>query len=57
MYRIRFVCAPHHRIAEGKYQKSRKENKMAGVMPPSEDQLKALQEEFARHGFQVKIGG
>jgi pyruvate formate lyase activating enzyme len=48
---------PYHRIAEGKYQTLQQEYKMAGVLPPLEDQLQALQAEFAQHGFQVKIGG
>ena len=48
---------PYHRIAEGKYEHLQKENKMAGVRPPSEEHINALKKEFEKHGFRVKIGG
>ncbi len=48
---------PYHRIAEGKYEKLQQENKMAGVTPPSEEQLNGLKKEFEKHGFRVTIGG
>ena len=48
---------PYHRIGEGKYQRFRLENKMAGVVPPSKEQMQALKEQFEHHGLTVKIGG
>ena len=48
---------PYHRIGEGKYQRFLLENKMAGVVPPSKEQMQTLKAEFEQHGFTVKIGG
>lgn len=48
---------PYHRIAEGKYALLHKENKMAGVQSPTDEQMRALQQEFQQHGFLTKIGG
>jgi len=48
---------PYHRIADGKYQRLLVENKMAGVEPPSPEQMDALKTRFETSGIPLKIGG
>jgi pyruvate formate lyase activating enzyme len=48
---------PYHRIAEGKYQKLNKKNKMVEVMPPSKERLEALRYQFEQHGLDSMIEG
>ena len=48
---------PYHRIAEHKYQRLERENRMVGVKPPSEARMQELKTLFEAHGFRTHIGG
>lgn len=48
---------PYHRIAEYKYQRLERENRMVGVKPPSEARMQELKALFEAHGFWTHIGG
>lgn len=48
---------PYHRIAEGKYQRYGRKNKMVGVSSPSEKRIQRTKDRFETQGVRVKIGG
>lgn len=48
---------PYHRIAEGKYEKLSMENRMKGILPHSENEIKNIHNFFIEAGFEAKIGG
>lgn len=48
---------PYHRLGEGKYQKVGKEYEMRGILPPSQDQMKALLDVVLEEGLMGQIGG
>jgi pyruvate formate lyase activating enzyme len=45
---------PYHRIAEGKYQRFGKENKLAGIAPPSEERMQCLNARFEAQKFKLQ---
>ena len=48
---------PYHNISNGKYSRFKKENKMIGTNPLSDEEMNNLKSEFESIGFQVGIGG
>jgi pyruvate formate lyase activating enzyme len=48
---------PYHTIANAKYKRLCKENKMLGIREPSPARLNELKKEFEQLGLNVKIGG
>lgn len=48
---------PYHRIAEGKYENLHMENRMKGIKPHSESEIKNIHTFFIDAGFEAKIGG
>ena len=48
---------PYHRIAEGKYDKLRLENRMQGLSTHTKDEIESIFRRFKTAGLQVKIGG
>jgi len=53
----RVSILPYHRIAEAKYQRLGLPNRMAGVNPPSSEQIEAIRTRFAQAGFDPHVGG
>lgn len=48
---------PYHRIAEGKYKKLNMGNRMKGIQPHSENEVKIIRNFFIDAGLDAKIGG
>lgn len=48
---------PYHDIANHKYQRFHKHNKMGDIRPPADARMADLQREFTAEGYLVKIGG
>lgn len=53
----RFDLLPYHRTAAAKYKRLGLENRMAGRVPPSKEQIHAIKDRIAGHGFTVCVGG
>jgi pyruvate formate lyase activating enzyme len=48
---------PFHAIAGAKYHRLGMQNRMAGVQPPSEQNIAEIRKQFDAHGIQTEIGG
>ncbi len=53
----RFDLLPYHRTAAAKYKRLGLENRMKGRVTPSKEQLHAIKDRIAGHGFTVRVGG
>lgn len=48
---------PYHHFARSKYEKFNRNNRLKGILKPTESQLNKLKKQFEDAGFNAKIGG
>jgi len=53
----RIDLLPYHRVAMDKYKRLGLEYRMGAAVPPSPERMQAIAADFARQGFDVRMGG
>jgi pyruvate formate lyase activating enzyme len=48
---------PYHYFARSKYERFYRNNRLSGIVKPTESQLRKLKKQFENAGFNVRIGG